>query len=135
MLKHNTARKGVVLLIVLATILVVIILAGIILNIVSSQSRLTTHQVSRIKAYYAGRGIMNYALDMLRQGNWTASGSVNKTACLGNCTGLGVAAPDYTIPTDSDIPYNILVTIYHLNTAINNTTTQLSIKTDYAYTP
>jgi len=57
---------------VLATIMIVIILANIVLSIVLSQTRLTHHQVSRIQAYYAGLAGMNYALEQLRTGNWTA---------------------------------------------------------------
>ncbi|MDD2679841.1 MAG: hypothetical protein PHO03_03445 [Candidatus Omnitrophica bacterium] len=144
MLKHNAAEKGVVLLIVLATLLVVIILAGVILNLISNQTRLTTHQVSRIRAYYATKGIMNYTLDMLRQGTWVPHATDKRYACHRDCTGLGVAEPTYTIPIDTDIPYNILVTIYPLNTlyadniaytALNGKVTQLDIKTDYTYTP
>ncbi|MDD5196340.1 MAG: hypothetical protein PHV92_01745 [Candidatus Omnitrophica bacterium] len=143
MLKYNTARKGVVLFIVLATILVVTILAAVILGLVSNQFRLTTHQVSRIKAYYAGKGVMNYALDMLRQGTWSpdASGSgTNRYACHGNCTALGGTPPyTYTIPTDSDIPYNILVTIFPRDAAENallmGNVTQINIRTEYTYTP
>ena len=143
MLKCYTARKGVVLLIVLATILVVTILAGVILGLVSNQFRLTTHQVNRIKAYYAARGMMNYALDMLRQGTWSSDDSGDGTrryACHGNCTGLGGTPPyTYTIPTDSDIPYNILVTIFPRdaaeNTLLMGNVTQVNIKTDYTYTP
>ncbi|MDD4954382.1 MAG: hypothetical protein PHG40_05715 [Candidatus Omnitrophica bacterium] len=144
MLKRNTARKGVILLIVLATLLVVIILAGVILSIVTNQTRLTTHQVGRIKAYYAGKGMMNYTLDMLRKGTWAAHATDKRYACHGDCTALGVPSPTYTIPADTDIPYNILVTIYPLNQLdinniayplLNGKVTQLNVKVDYSYTP
>lgn len=138
MLKPASSSKGVVLLIVLGTILIVVVLAAIVLRTVTSQSRLTHHQVSRIKAYYASKGIMNYAQDMLRKGEaaggWDA-GAVTKYACMGDCSGMGVSAYNYTIPTDSDIPFNVLVTIYPQNTALGNTVTQLDIKTQYTYTP
>ena len=55
--------------IVLATLMVVIILATVILSIMSSQSRLTHHEVSRIQAYYAALAGMNLAYDMLRVGD------------------------------------------------------------------
>ncbi|MBN2830736.1 MAG: hypothetical protein JXL82_00440, partial [Candidatus Omnitrophica bacterium] len=76
-------RRGVVLFVVLATILLVIILSGVILRIISSQSRLTHHKVSRIKAYYAGRGMINYAFEMLRTGTWVPNpaGGARKYAC------------------------------------------------------
>jgi len=64
---------------VLATIMIVVILANIVLNIVLSQTRLTHHQVSRIQAYYAGLAGMNYALEQLRTGNWTAPNQYNLT--------------------------------------------------------
>ncbi|MFH0855031.1 MAG: hypothetical protein V1869_00730 [Candidatus Omnitrophota bacterium] len=132
-------QKGVILLIVLATVLVVIILSGVVLSIITNQGSLTRHKISRTKAYYAARGIMNYTLDMLRSGTWAASSTSNRYACLGNCSGLGVTSPTYTIPVDSDIPYNILVTIYPLNRAdnaiLNGKVTQLNIKTDYTYIP
>lgn len=128
-------EKGVVLLIVIATIMVIVILSGAILSIISSQSRLTHHQISRIKAYYAGKGIMNYAQDMLRQGIWVADAASNRYACHRDCSGLGVPSPDYVIPTDGDITYNILVTIYPRNQALGNTVTRLDIKTDYTYVP
>jgi len=56
---------------VLGTIIIVAILITVILSIISSQSRITQHQVSRIQAYYAAQAGMNYALEMLRTGLWT----------------------------------------------------------------
>lgn len=72
-------NKGVVLLIVLVTLFVIVVLANIILALLSSQSRLTHHQVSRIQAYYADFGAMNYAIDKLRRGDWPmpAAGETN----------------------------------------------------------
>lgn len=62
-------RKGIILLVVLATVMVAIILANIILSTMSNQSRLTHHQVSRIQAYYASLAGMNLAYDHLRAGD------------------------------------------------------------------
>ena len=149
MLHPKDPQKGVILLIVLATIMVVVILSGVVLGIITNQSSLTRHKIDRAKAYYAAKGIMNYALDMLSKGasggGWSADPTNNRYACHskvsgGNCSSLGVSAPYYaTIPTDSDIPYNVLVTIYPLNNAdninLNGKVTQLNIKTDYTYTP
>jgi Tfp pilus assembly protein PilX len=64
-------KKGVALFMVLATILIIIVLASIVLTIISSQSRLTHHKVSRIQAYYAALAGMNYAFDNLRKGTST----------------------------------------------------------------
>jgi len=61
--------KGVVLFIVLAVLMIVVIMSIIILRIMSSQNRLTHHQVSRIQAYYASLAGINLAYDMLRQGD------------------------------------------------------------------
>ena len=132
-------KKGVVLFIVLAVVLVVVILSGVILGIISSQSRLTHHQVSRIKAYYAGKGIMNYANEQLRTGIWQAdpavSGALDRYACLNGCLdGRTAYAAGYAI-SDTDIPFKVLVTIHPKNAALSSTVTQLDIKTQYTYTP
>jgi len=71
--------KGMILLMVLSTILIVVALANVILTLITSQSRLTHHQVSRIQAYYAAQAGMNYALERLRNGSWTFS----PNSCLG----------------------------------------------------
>jgi Tfp pilus assembly protein PilX len=128
-------KKGVILFVVLAIVLIVVILSGVILNIILNQSRITHHQVSRIQAYYASKGMMNYALEMVRTGVWVpnASGGANKYACHRNC--IDVATSDYTITTDDDIPYDVQVTIWPKNDALGSTVTQLDIKTQFTYTP
>jgi len=135
--KMGNKKRGVVLFVVLATILLVVILSGVILRIISSQSRLTHHKVSRIKAYYAGRGMINYAFERLRTGAWTANapGGASKYACHRGCIDTLPGVPDYTIPTDADIPYRIQIRIYPRDSALSNTVTRLDIKTDYSYTP
>ena len=122
--------KGVVLFIVLGLILVVVVLAAVILSIISSQSRLTHHQVSRIKAYYAGKGMMNYASDMLRKGTWSLppTGSLYY-GCHKGC--IDSVIENYDIPDDADIPYKIQITIHPDNTGPGGVTAQLDIKTDY----
>ncbi len=145
MSRRRNTEKGVVLLIVLATLLVVVILSSVILNAITNQSRLTNHQISRIKAYYADRGMMTYALEMLRKGEgaggWAADPTNNRYVCHskvvgGDCSSLGISPPYYaTITTDAFIPYDILITIFPLNQALGNTVTRLDIKTDYTYTP
>jgi Tfp pilus assembly protein PilX len=90
-------KKGVALYFVLAILLVVVILANIVLNFVSSQSRLTTHQVKRVQAYYAAQAGVNYALEQLRlnNANFTTAGihricgSNYNTSNPANCTGFG----------------------------------------------
>jgi len=65
-------NRGIVLFTVLAVIFIAVILANVLLSLVSSHSRFTHHQVSRIQAYYAGQAGMNYALEKLRTGDWVS---------------------------------------------------------------
>jgi len=99
-------KKGIVLLLVLGTILVVVILGGVILNIMLNQSRITEHEVRRIQAYYAALAGVNFALEQCRVGNWQAYPGANNRGCI-NCTGGGVSAPN-RIP-DPQIPYVVWI--------------------------
>ena len=108
MSNHSVNKKGVVLVMALMTLLVVLILANIILAIILSQSRLTHHQVSRIRAYYAALAGINYTIERLRTNTpgWEppASGSINrKTICP--------AASGCDVP-NSGLPYTVIVTIW-----------------------
>jgi len=78
------SQSGVVMLVVLGAIMVVIILANIIMTLMSSQSRLTHHQVSRIQAYYAAMGAINYTYEQLRQRVWQAGETHTIPFDLGN---------------------------------------------------
>ena len=64
------SQKGVALVIALGMLLVAIILANVLLTIMLSHSRLTQHQVGRIRAYYAATAGMNLAMENLRTGIW-----------------------------------------------------------------
>lgn len=86
-------HRGMILFITLATLLVVVILASIILGIMNSQSRITHDQVSRIRAHGAAQAGMIFALENLRTGNW-AYGS----DCL---------PPNGCIYEDTSFPANI----------------------------
>jgi len=142
MFKRKTAEKGVVLLIVLGTVLVVSVLTTALLTIIFNQSRLTHHQISRIQAYYAGVGIMNYAQEQLRKGVWEPNpdGVTSRYVCFKGCIDDSVS-PFYPIDDDADIPYKVQVKIYPLNTVEAGSpltgagVTQIEIKTDYTYTP
>jgi len=80
--------------IVLATILIVVILATIIFGLVTSQTRLTHHQVSRIQAYYADQAAVNYALENLRTGVWTIGANCASTNCCSTpCTDTATNPP------------------------------------------
>lgn len=66
-------KRGVVLVIVLCTLLVVIGLATVVLSFILTHARLSYHNTSRIQAYYASMSGINYALEQLRTGEWTYS--------------------------------------------------------------
>jgi Tfp pilus assembly protein PilX len=105
MLKSKSARRGVALFIVLGTILVVVILANVVLSIILSHSRLTHHQIGRIRAHYAGLAGMNYALEQLRTGTWSPPNNY----CIGNSTaGHCGGSPDVN---DPDMPYEVRINI------------------------
>ena len=74
-------KKGIALLAVLVTLLIVAAFANVAMNITLSQSRLTRHKVSRIQAYYATTAGVNYALDKLRRAddpfNWPIPTAAN----------------------------------------------------------
>lgn len=83
---YNYGKRGIVLFIVLGMLLIVVALAGVILNIVNSQARLTHHQASRIQAYYVAQAGMIYAAERLRTAAWTFSDTSNScpvgTPCI-----------------------------------------------------
>ena len=108
MFKNNKLndKKGVVLLLVLGTTLIVVILANVLLNIMLNQSRITEHEIRRIQAYYATLAGMNYALEQCRTGNWGPSPGANSRGCI-NCSGSGVPAGN-RIP-DLQIPYVVWI--------------------------
>jgi Tfp pilus assembly protein PilX len=60
------SRRGVALYLVLAILLVVTILTSAILTLISSQTKLSNHQIRRTQAYYAAQAGINYALEQLR---------------------------------------------------------------------
>ncbi|MCX5702984.1 MAG: hypothetical protein NT066_00570 [Candidatus Omnitrophica bacterium] len=121
--------------IVLGTIFIVITLGNIILSIISSQSRLTHHQVSRIQSYYAAMAGVNYALEMVRLGNanWIPSpdtGANTRTRIL--CRGC--STPDVDEPNLPISIQQVTVTIGAPNSGISGTR-QISATATYTYTP
>jgi len=144
-------KKGTALFIVLAVLLIVVVLANVILSIVSSHSRSTHHQTSRIQAYYAAQAGMVYAMEKLRTGAWKANamGGAAKYACLApstattDCIDSGVTptlfvSPEssYLVkPFDPDIPFKIQITIIPPDgsTKPSGKSATLKIKTDYTY--
>ncbi len=79
--------------------MVVVTLATVILRIISSQSRLTHHQVSRIQAQYAAKAGVVYALEQLRKNTvapWNSSGTINFKICrvaAGGCDMTDITFP------------------------------------------
>jgi len=131
-LKDN--KLGIALYMVLGTIVIITILANIVLRLVSSQSRLTHHQISRIKAYYAAQAGLNYTLELLRLGKVTVpdEGSDPAYVCLNGCIDANMMTAN--MHSDADIPYNVQVAINPANSGIN-TTARIEIAVDYTYTP
>ncbi|TAM41244.1 hypothetical protein EPN54_02070 [bacterium] len=129
----NRGRKGVALFIVLGVMMVVVVLGVVILRIVTSNSRLTHHQISRIRAYYACKAGMNLAFDRLRRGTWTLPAS--PTGVNYYCINGKVDAAITCLATINDttiLPYNVQIGIYPPNSGVNQTT-KVQIKTSFTY--
>jgi Tfp pilus assembly protein PilX len=129
------SRRGITLILILAVILVVVWLAHIALVLISSQSRLTHHQVSRIQAFYAAQAGINYALERLRVGDWSPAPASDDTYyCINGPVDGGVACSDAigNRVEDVDIAYNVQIRLYHLGGGINGTT-QIEAKAEYTY--
>jgi Tfp pilus assembly protein PilX len=125
-----SSRKGMALYLVLTILIVVVLIAGMFLNLVLSQGRLTHHQVSRTQAYFAARMGMNYAIEMLSRNDpdWPSTGAYNRTICR-----LAASACNKTEP---DLPLSIrsvTVRVGDVNTTTN--VRPLNVVVDYAYQP
>ncbi len=128
---NNSKKSGVALFFVVLTVVVVLVLAVVILTTMSNQSRLTHHQISRIQAYYASIGSINYAMDMLRVGagsGWTTASCPGPAGC--------------TMPADATMPNTIIsrkVFFVPAGTGGCNppggTGICIQATTDYTYTP
>lgn len=140
----NYNKKGVILFIVIGVIMVVAMLSIVILRIISNQSRLTHHQLSRIQGQYAAKAGVLYALDKLRRNDdlsWTNTTPlvpVVKRMCK------QVMAPDCNSPAiiEKDLPPSInYVDIYVYDPAAPppnqgiSGTRKVSAKATYTYTP
>ena len=103
MFKLRKGNKGLTVVLVLMTIFLVVLLANILLIVITSQSRLTHHKVSRIRAYYAAMAGINLAIDNLRRNTW----QVNRNYCI-NCTS-GIPPADRV--NDNTLPYVVMINI------------------------
>jgi Tfp pilus assembly protein PilX len=123
MLNRKYARKGVVLFIVLGTLLVVVSLTTVVLSLITSNAKLTNHEISRIRAYYAAFAGMNLARENIRLSTvgWVpAAGSVTRTLCSSGCD-----------VNDTDIPYPVAITIWGPNTSIDGIGRKITIAATY----
>jgi Tfp pilus assembly protein PilX len=134
MIKRFRNERGIALLVVIATVLVVMILAIVILQIISSSSRLTHHQVSRVQAIYATQAAINYAKEMVRQktAGWIpspdiANNTVNRTMCRSGC--------DYN---EADLPFSINqinINIGGEGSGLNGVGRLINATANFTYTP
>jgi Tfp pilus assembly protein PilX len=123
------SRRGITLILILAVILVVVWLANIALVLISSQSRFTHHQVSRIQAFYAAQAGINYALERLRQRDdltWIPGSGETITKDLCNQSSCDVE--------DSEIPFYVEISIGPPGSGPGNTTPVRATAT-YTYSP
>lgn len=122
MLKCNLNKKGIILFMVLAILLIVSFVVTGILNFVLSHYKQTFHRAQRIRAYYAAMAGINLAMEKLRIAYrdpyrdpkpWTAGNTY--WLCKSNVTGdpagcLQANTTNYNI-TDTNIPYHVAITI------------------------
>jgi hypothetical protein len=81
------------------SVLVVVGVAAAVLAIVGSESRLTFHQTSRIRAYYACSAGLNYAIEQIKKGVYAIPVLLNPNS--------------YTWQKDdSGLPYEVKIKIY-----------------------
>lgn len=136
MFKARVNKKGIVLLLILGTLLVVLSLATVIISIIMSHARLTHHQTSRIQAYYASLAGVNYALEKLRVGdaNWipspdAAPNTRTRILCRSGCIAPNVNDPD--LPNSIQ---QVTIVIEAAGTGISGTR-RLKATAAYTYTP
>jgi len=120
---NSSRKKGTALLVVLLTLLITALLATVVLRFMLSQGSFSRQEINRIRAYYAAYAAMNYTLEKLRIGDWSPNPNATdpvKKACLNGCVGMGVIAdPGYTIPSDTDIPCKVEVTIHPYGSSVS----------------
>lgn len=121
MLRSN-ANRGVILIMVLATVLITFILTDVVLTIVKGHYDLTHHKTSRIRAYYADMAAMNLAMDKLRRGEWSCRNDVPWVRPYDCPSYYLCPSPQQYCPGgpaddiyDSDIPYVVTIQIRRLH--------------------
>lgn len=130
MKRAQANNRGVALLLVFTTLIIVVILTNVGLRLILNQQRLTHHQVSRIRAYYASLAGMNLALEKLRLGQWAPPARGVNYGCINGCID---GRRTYPLINDGDIPYNVQIAIYPAGTGLNGVGSRLEIRTRYTY--
>ncbi len=126
-------KRGVILFIVIGVIMVVAMLSIVILRIISNQSRLTLHQLSRIQAQYAAKAGVLYALDKLRRNDdvvcWSASGSYTRI--------MRRSGPAPCVVIEPNLPNSISQVDIIVDVPGSGIfgTRKISAKANYTYTP
>jgi Tfp pilus assembly protein PilX len=123
--------RGVALYLVLAVLLVVVILSGAVLTLISSQSKISGHQVRRIQAYFAGQAGLNYAFEQLRLNN--TSWIPNTTSPITMLMCGSANCPGTPNVTEADFPSSIRSVTIVLG-PWNATTNQTPINATVNYT-
>jgi Tfp pilus assembly protein PilX len=118
-------RRGIALYMVVCMLIVVLALAFVVANLLSSHFRFTHHEVQRIRAYYAAMAGLVVSYDQLRRGDWpTNAGSTHSLFCTGTCE----------FP-DAAIPFTVDITVGAPGTSIDGTGQRIDAAVDYTYTP
>jgi Tfp pilus assembly protein PilX len=109
----NVNKRGIALYLVLAVLLVVSILSNVLLNLISTQSKLTAKQTRRIQAFYAAQAGIRLAVANLQANdpNW-ATGTGNtftrvicrQATTVFPCTAANLVSPNMT---DAEFPTSI----------------------------
>ena len=129
----NRDKKGMILFIVIGIFLVVGILSTVTLRVVTSHSRLTHHQVSRIQALYAAKAGVIYALDKLRRNDdptcWDPSPALPYTRYIKR-SGSGCDIIEPNLPSSVS---QVDITVWGPNSGVSGTQ-KLIAKATYTYT-
>jgi Tfp pilus assembly protein PilX len=129
--KVKSSKDGVVLIFVIGTLLIVVSLVTATLSMILSHSRLTTHQVERTKAYYAGLAGLNLGCEMVRQGTWVKSIRCLCNAATCPAIGTGYCNGRAADVVDSEIPYNVKIQIYDPGSSTDGIGRQIIASVDY----
>jgi len=97
-------KKGVVLFLILAALAIAIILAAALLSLMLNQARITNHQVSRVRAFYAAQAGINLAMEQLRTHVWVGTGTHILSKDTAICSSAGNIC-------DDDIPFPVTINI------------------------